>query len=188
MQPAIRHVLNRDEYLALDTTSNKRYEFYRNEIFAMSGGTFKHATISGNIFSTLKLKLHGKACYPMNSDMRIHTPSGLDTYPDVSVYCGIPELQDQQCTLLNPIAIFEVLSPSTRDYDRGDKFNLYRSILTLNHYVLIDSASILVEHYRRIAKYEWILYEYHSLTASIYLMDVDINLLVSDIYELIEIC
>jgi Uma2 family endonuclease len=86
----------------------------------------------------------------MNSDMRIATPSGLNTYPDTSVYCHAPELTDNNRTLLNPVLIVEVLSPSTRSYDRGDKFMHYRSIPSLQDYVLIDSEMVLVEHYQRI--------------------------------------
>lgn len=186
MQPAIQQALSQDEYLALDAVSNERHEFYQGEIFAMAGGTFNHATIAGNIFSILKRHLRGKTCHPMNSDMRIHTPAGLDTYPDISIYCGTPQLQDKQCTLLNPVAIFEVLSPSTRDYDRGDKFSWYRSIPSLNHYVLVDSEAIAVEHFQRIAIGEWVLREYRLLTDTISLMAMEINLPLSEIYELIE--
>lgn len=187
MQPVAQYMLTRDEYLTLDTASNERYEFYRGEVFAMAGGTFNHATISGNIFSILKRCLYGRECQPLISDMRIHTPAGLDTYPDVSVYCGMPKLQDKQRTLLNPTAIFEVLSSSTRDYDRGDKFTLYRAIPTLNDYVLVDSQAILVEHYRRIDTGEWVLREYGLPTNSIYLAGIEVHLLLSDIYELVQL-
>jgi len=92
----------------------------------------------------LRQALKGKSCQPMNSDMRVQTPSGLDTYPDISVYCGEPDLGDNDTTLLNPTVIVEVLSPSTRDYDRGGKFSHYRSITDLQDYLLVDPGAVLV--------------------------------------------
>jgi Uma2 family endonuclease len=80
--------ISRDDYLAQDAQSDTRLEFFEGQIFAIAGGTFKHAQVAGNIYSELRQGLKGKPCQPMNSDMRVHTPSGLDTYPDISVYCG----------------------------------------------------------------------------------------------------
>jgi Uma2 family endonuclease len=175
----------REEYLALEAQSDIKHEFFQGEIFAMSGGTYNHADISGNIYASLKFKLRSRSCRPMNSDMRIHTPSGLDTYPDVSVFCGKPDLQDKQRTLLNPVVIIEVLSPSTSNYDRGNKFALYRAIPTLTAYVLVDSAQVLVEHYRRSADNEWILREYRDLTDNVHLAGIEATLNLAEIYETI---
>ncbi|KOR33138.1 hypothetical protein TI05_02855 [Achromatium sp. WMS3] len=182
---AIKYVSSRAEYLAFDTASDIRHEFYHGEIFAMSGGSFNHANIIGNIFMMLKLGLRKKPCYPMNSDMRIHTPAGLDTYPDISIYCNHPKLQDNQCTLLNPIVIFEVLSPSTHNYDRGDKCKLYKTIKTLDAYVLVDSEAIWVEYYQRTAPDEWIVQKYQSKQDVVYLEAIQLSLPLMDIYELI---
>lgn len=114
--------VSRHDYLEQDAQSSSRLECYDGQVFAMAGGTFKHAQVAGNVYGELRQSLKGKPCQPMNSDMRVHTPSGLDTYPDISVYCGDPELGDNETTLLNPAVIIEVLSPRTRDYDRGGKF------------------------------------------------------------------
>ena len=149
----------------------------------MSGGSFKHAAISGNSFPALRSRLRDKPCTAMNSDMRVHTPAGLDTYPDVSVFRGGPELSDQQRTLLNPVLIIEVLSPSTRTYDRGDKFALYRSIPSLRDYLLIDSEKAALEHFRRDNNGEWILHEYSAMEDVIPLPAIDVELPVRDIYE-----
>lgn len=178
--------MTRDEYLALEAQSDIKHEFFQGEIFAMSGGTYHHADIAGNIYAHLKTKLRGRPCRPMNSDMRIHTPSGLDTYPDVSVFCGQPELQDAQRSLLNPAMIVEVLSPSTRTYDRGDKFALYRAIPTLQDYLLVDSEQVLVEHYRRSADNEWILREYRGMEDNVMLTAIEETLSLEIIYEGIE--
>lgn len=183
---AIQTHVSRAEYLRFEEASPAKYEFFRGDIFAMTGGTFNHAKIGINITSYLHGLLRGKACQPMNSDMRVSTPSGLDTYPDVSVYCKTPELADNDRTLLNPVLIAEVLSPSTRSYDRGDKFMLYRSIPCLQDYVLVESESAFVEHYQRIGQHEWRLYEYQELSDSLDLTSIGQKLDIARFYEGIE--
>ncbi len=181
-EPATRN-LSREEYLAHDEESQVRHQFLDGEVFAMTGGTFTHAAIAGNIFSALSRRLSGGPCRPMTSDMRVHTPSGLDTYPDISVFCGAPDLADKQRTLLNPVVIVEVLSPSTRSFDRGDKFMHYRSIPTLRDYLLVDSESVAVEHFRRSEDgREWVLHEYGELAASLPLSAIDIELPMAEIF------
>lgn len=180
---AIDSSVSRADYLRLEETSSVKHEFCHGEIFAMTGGTFNHAKIGLNITSYLHDLLRGKPCQPMNSDMRVSTPSGLDTYPDVSVYCNTPELVDHDRTLLNPVLIIEVLSPSTRSYDRGDKFMPYRSIPCLQDYVLVDSESILVEHYRRLGSHEWHLYEYQALSETLNVASIDQRLDIERFYE-----
>lgn len=177
--------ISRETYLKNEQESDTRHEYYKGEVFAMTGGTFNHAAIGGNVYALMKNKSRSNACYPMNSDMRVQTPSGLDTYPDISVYCNQPDLTDGQKTLLNPTIIFEVLSPSTRSYDRGDKFMLYRSITSLMDYVLIDSEQVFIEHFHRINRDEWLLHEYRDLTDTLPLNSVEITLSLGDIYELI---
>lgn len=173
----------RDDYLLMEAQGDEKHEFFAGQVFAMAGGTFNHARVAGNLFAQLRQTLRDKPCQPMNSDMRIHTPSGLDTYPDVSVYCGQPELSDNQTTLLNPVLVIEVLSPSTRDYDRSGKFAHYRSIPGLQDYLLIDPESVLVEHFNRIKRDEWLLRVYSDMAASITLGSLGITLSLTDIYE-----
>lgn len=176
-----------EEFLALEEISNEKHEFFQGEIFAMMGGTFQHARISGNIFAALHIKLRGKSCQPTNSDMCISTPSGLLTYPDISVFCGKPELSDNQRVLLNPVLLVEVLSPSTRHYDQIDKFALYRSIITFSDYLLVDSEKIYVEHFRKIENNEWILHEYTNLAEHIYFNTIREFLALQEIYENIDL-
>lgn len=180
---AIKNKVTRDEYIEFDDSSSEKHEFYSGDIFAMAGGSFNHSTIGLNIATTLRNSLRGKPCRPMNSDMRIHTPSGLDTYPDISVFCGDPELTDKLGTLNNPALIIEVLSPSTRNYDRGDKFWHYRSIVTLEEYLLVDSESIYVEHHHRQSKDEWLLHEYRDLQSTLELKSIGVNIDVAALYE-----
>jgi Uma2 family endonuclease len=173
----------REEYLALEDVATIKHEFYQGEIFAMSGGTFNHSLIKDNSFYALRSKLKGKSCHPMGSDMRISSPSGLMTYPDVSVFCGRPELTDKQRTLLNPVVIIEVLSPTTRRYDQGEKFLLYRAITTFRDYLLIDSERIHVQHFHRLENNRWILPEYLELTELINIDSIGETLRLAEIYE-----
>ena len=135
-----------EEYLEMEKAATEKHEYYQGEIFAMAGPKFQHVVIAGNVFGQLKNKLKGKPCQPLGSDMRVHVPKNtLFTYPDISVVCGSPEfLNNDEWNLLNPTVIIEVLSPSTRNYDRGDKFNLYRDIPTLKEYILVDSQTISI--------------------------------------------
>lgn len=181
--PTIKNKVTHDEYLEFDAASSEKHEFYNGDIFAMADGSFNHSTIGLNITTTLRNSLRGKPCRPMNSDMRIHTPSGLDTYPDISVFCGDPELTDKQGTLNNPSLIIEVLSPSTRNYDRGDKFWHYRSIITLQEYLLVDSESIYVEHHQRQSKDVWLLHEYRDLQSTLELKSIGVSIDLAALYE-----
>ena len=171
-----------EDYLVLEAVSAQKHEFYRGEVFAMAGGTFRHSDISSNVLAALRVMLRGKSCRAMNSDMRLHTPSGLDTYPDVSAFCGTAELTDKETTLLNPALIVEVLSPSTRDYDKGGKFTLYRSIPSLRDYLLVDSEEVFVEHFRWTRAGEWVLHEYRESSDEVPLGSIDGCLVVAEIY------
>lgn len=181
--PQANHEISRDDYLEQDAQSDTRLEFFEGQVFAMAGGTFKHAQVAGNVYSELRQSLKNKPCQPMNSDMRVHTPSGLDTYPGISVYCGDPELGDNETTLLNPSVIVEVLSPSTRDYDRGGKFAHYRSIPSLQDYLLIDPTDTLVEHFKRVAPDEWLLHVYSDLAAVVMLESLGFELSLEAVYQ-----
>ncbi|MFN3562751.1 MAG: Uma2 family endonuclease [Chloroherpetonaceae bacterium] len=183
MSEVAKKVYSLEEYLALEATSQEKHEYYNGEIFAMAGGTFQHAVITLNIVSLLKKRLTGKTCRVLSEQMRIATPSGLYTYPDASVYCGKPELSEAQTELRNPVVIVEVLSASTRNYDRGEKFRLYRTIGSFREYVLVESESVLVEHYSKRETGEWVLREYTRLTDEVELHAIEERLTLHEIYE-----
>ena len=120
------------------------------------------------------------------SDTRIETPTDLITYPDAAVFCDKPELSDNQCSLLNPVVIVEVLSPSTRRYDESGKFSLYRSISTFSDYLLIDSEKIFVQHFRKIEGNEWVLHDYFELDDQLFLHSIRETLCLREIYENVQ--
>jgi Uma2 family endonuclease len=140
-----------EEYLALEERADHKSEYYNGEMFAMSGASNNHNLITGNVHAALHQLLSKRPCRTYVNDMRLLTsPKGLYTYPDVMVVCGKIEFAPKRDdTLMNPDVIVEVLSDSTQAYDRGAKFALYRKILSLKEYVMIDQTQPYVEHYRR---------------------------------------
>ena len=133
----------------------------------------------------LKQKLKGKSCQPFGSDLRIHVEANtLFTYPDISIICGdILILNNDDYNVLNPAVLIEVLSPSTKNYDRGEKFKLYRDISTLKEYVLVDSESIHVEIFRLNSNRRWELEEYNKDADSILIQAINTSLSLFEIYE-----
>ena len=178
-----------EAYLEMENAADEKSEYYKGEIFAMSGAKVPHNTISGNFFGTLFNKLKGKKCKPFNSDQRIHIPSNtLFTYPDISIVCGeIVTLNDDDFNVLNPTVIIEVLSRSTRNYDRGEKFKLYRDIATLKEYMLVDSESIHAEVFRLNANGHWELEEYNLLSDVVIIKAIDETIILSEIYDGVQI-
>jgi len=173
-----------DEYFYVETTSDIKHEYFDGEIFAMAGGSRDHDRISRNVLAHLHQQLTGSLCEAFTSNMRIRTPSGLYTYPDASVVCGAPDIVRIQGTdtIGNPVVLVEVLSESTGEYDRGQKFDLYRSIPALRDYVLIDQSCVQVEHRRLAPNGEWVSDFRTSLDESIHLVGVDLDLPLSGIY------
>ena len=148
------------EYLEFEKAATERHEYYQGEIFrmqghgdllAMSGAANRHNIIFSNLFGMLCIKLQGRSCRPFGPDMRLNIPENtLFTYPDISIYCGEPEIipEDEE-SFIQPSVLIEILSPSTREYDRGGKFKLYRDIPTLKEYILVDTAAINVEAFNQ---------------------------------------
>ena len=176
------------EYLELERLSTVKHEYYKGEIFAMSGASLHHNIIASNFFGHLFLKLKGNKCRPFGSDLRIHIPkNSLYTYPDISIICGKVEAIDNQFdTATNPTVIIEILSPSTRNYDKGEKFTLYRDIESLQEYIVVDSEKISVEKYIRNEDGSWRFTEYKSLDQGISLDSVSVEIKLNEIYDDVE--
>ena len=187
-EPAVaygKQKLSIEEYLEMENASMEKHEYYKGEIFAMSGAKVPHVVISDNILTVLKQKLKGKKCMPYGSDLRIHIQSNtLFTYPDISIICGeIMTLNDDNYNVLNPAVIIEVLSKSTKNYDRGEKFKLYRDIPTLKEYILVDSETIHLEVFRLNENNHWELEEYNSMGSFLFIKAIDEKVAISEIYE-----
>lgn len=182
-----------EEYLQMERAATERHEYYRGEIFrmqghgealAMSGAGDRHNIIFSNLFGELCIKLKGKKCSPFGPDMRLSIPENtLFTYPDISVYCRDIEDSIDEDTIVNPTVLIEILSPSTRSYDRGEKFMLYRDIPTLREYILVDTDSVRVEVYRINNSGHWELEEYKQLAEQLVIPVLGFSIPLSDIYD-----
>ena len=172
-----------EEYLAFERSSEEKHEYYAGEIFAMSGASREHNLIVTNTVVSLGSQLRGRPCEVYPSDMRIKVSAIKYTYPDVSVVCDEPQFMDGEFdTLLNPTFIVEVLSSSTENYDRGKKSEHYRTLESLQEYVLIAQNEVHVEHYIR-ASGKWVLTEAKTLEAAIELPSIGCKLLLADVYD-----
>jgi Uma2 family endonuclease len=185
-EPAVKYnYVSQEAYLEAEREALEKHEYYKGEVFAMSGASKEHNRIFTNFFGELSYKLKGKGCLPYGSDLRIHIPKNtLYTYPDISIICGEMELTDDKFdTATNPSVIIELLSNSTRNYDKGEKFTLYRDIISLQEYILIDTEKIHVEKHIRHADNSWQLTDYKSLENSFTISTIQLSFMLKDIYE-----
>ncbi len=177
-----------EEYLARERAAAYRSEYLAGEIFAMSGASEVHNTITANLVRVLGNQFVGRPCRVYVSDMRVRVaPSGLYTYPDVVAVCGPREFADDaHDTLLNPAVIFEVLSPSTEAYDRGKKFAHYQRLASLTDYVLVAQDRVWVDHYARQGA-GWFLTAAGDLAATMRLASLDAALALAAVYANVEL-
>lgn len=151
----------------------------------MAGASFAHVAIATKVLAELSQRLAGSGCQPLGSDMRIYTPStGLFTYPDATVVCGDPQFfNERQLELVNPRVIVEVLSPSTEGYDRGRKFDHYRSLASLAEYVLIAQDRPFVEVRRRAEGDIWKMHFYTGLEGALRIECLGVELPLAVLYK-----
>jgi len=174
-----------EEYLEMEVLSEEKHEYYQGEIFAMAGASDEHNKIVGNTFGELYVKLKGKSCRPYVADLRMAVKqNAFYTYPDISVVCGkLEKTDDKFDTATNPTVIIEVLSESTKDYDRGTKFKLYRDIPYLKDYIMIDATGqVGLEHFSLNADGLWVLQEYDTIEEFVQIPSLNVTLALSDIY------
>ena len=177
-----------EEYIALERKAEYKSEYFDGHIIAMSGASRQHNLIVTNISGELHLQFKGRGCEVYTNDMRVW-PSPRDTYvyPDVVVVCGEPEFEDDVFdTLLNPILIVEVLSPSTERRDRGEKFTRYKHLAALQEYLLVSQDKVSVEHHRRHGT-QWVLSHYRELAEVLPLPSIGCELPLHDIYARITV-
>ena len=178
-----------EEYLALERKAERKSEYFNGEIFAMAGASPQHVLIVTNVVAELRGQLKTSPCTVYSTDLRLKiSATGLYTYPDVIVVCGEPQFDDDhKDTLLNPTLIVEVLSESTKDYDRGGKFEQYRMIESFVEYVLIAQDKRHVEHFVRQAGNRWLLSETNRLEDTIELTSIACNLMLTEVYDKVEL-
>jgi Uma2 family endonuclease len=180
--------LTPEEYLEIERKAESKSEYYNGEMFAMAGASERHGAIITNIVGGLWPQLRSGPCRAISNDLRLRVlPSGLYTYPDVVVVCGESQYSDgRKDTIENPTVIFEVLSESTRDYDRGQKFEFYRALSSLRDYLTIAQNTPHVEHWSRQDNHRGLLSEFNDLSANIQLASIGCVLKLSEVYDRID--
>ena len=179
-----------DEYLRLEGEAFEKHEFYYGEIRAMAGASYAHNRICMNIGSALNVQLRGKSCSVVGSDQRLQILNGSAyVYPDVTVVCGPPSFNETRKpeTLLNPTLLVEVLSESTADKDRSEKFMLYRQVPSLQQYLMLDSRTHHAELYTRQPNGYWLFMESRDPAAVLDLSSIACQVPLAEIYEGLEL-
>lgn len=185
-----RKYISPEDYLAIERKSLERHEYFDGEIFQMAGSSNEHNLITSNLIISLGSQLKNRNCQVYPPDMRVHIPkTGLFTYPDISVVCGKPQfLPDENLdTLTNPILIIEILSPSTEGYDRGAKFDNYRSLESLREYLLVSQDARKVMRYTKQPDGSWILMDFIGDKTEIELVSIQCRLTMDDIYDKVDL-
>jgi Uma2 family endonuclease len=181
--------LSPEEYLEQERRAEYKSEYCAGEVFAMAGSSRRHGLVVTNLIVELGQQLKGKPCEVYSGDLRLRvTPAGLYTYPDVMVVCADVEFaDDQKDTVLNPVVLIEVLSESTSDYDRGRKFEYYRTLPSLREYLTVAQDKPHIEHWTRQQEDSGSLVEFHNLTQTIRLASIDCVLALKEIYDKIDL-
>jgi Uma2 family endonuclease len=176
------------QYLELERAAETKSEYRAGQIVAMSGASRAHNRIVVNLGGELNRLLRGSPCEVYVADMRVRvSQTGLYTYPDVVVACGDIRFEDDQVdTLLNPVVLIEVLSPSTEAYDRTEKFAHYRRLDSLQEYLLVSQDKVRVERYVRQGE-QWVLSELSALDDVLQIDAIDCRVRLADIYERVKL-
>lgn len=174
-----------EEYLVLEEKSQTKHEYQDGEIIPMTGGTTNHNKIAGNFYAYFKFATKGKPYEVFMADVRLWIPANRRyTYPDVQIICGdIAYHENRKDTVTNPSAIVEVLSKSTRDYDKGDKFKFYRSIPEFREYITIAQYGFEVEQYVKTDEGKWLITYLESQESVLSLATVEFEIPLTDLYE-----
>ncbi len=175
-----------EEYLRFEETSQVRHEYHDGEVLAMSGGTFEHAAVTTNLVATLHAALRNGPCRVLDSNMRVAVSKSRQfVYPDASILCQPPQFHfsdPKRTTIINPRVILEVLSESTESYDRGEKFEKYRLIESLEEYVLLAQDRPAVDGYLRQPDGSWNLIAWQEMDSEAQVRCMKLSLPLSELY------
>lgn len=181
--------LSLDAYLKHEEETNLKYEYHDGQIFALAGGTINHGLLCANIYSEIRTALRKKNsdCKPLSSEIKLHIKNDrYDSfvYPDTMVICGTLEASESnENAVKNPVLIVEVLSKSTADYDRGDKFHMYRQIPTLQEYVLIEQNKYVVDiHFKNPKSDLWRISRFEGEDSEIQFQSLGISILMKNLF------
>lgn len=188
MSAAPKLKLTSEQYLAIERAAPFKSEFYRGEMYAMAGARYLHNRVLANLIALVHLKLQGSPCFVLPNDMRVKSSKNQSYfYPDVIIVCGKPQFEDSLIdTLVNPKVIFEVLSPSTERFDRGDKFDEYRNIPSMEEYVLVSQDRIQIQRFTRQSQDHWDMRIFKDESEEFHLQTVKVAIHMKEIYAGVE--
>ena len=186
-QPQFAYIAE-EEYRQGEEVSTVKHEWLDGQVTAMAGGTFNHATLCGNAFAAAKAALRGKPCKARGSELRVKIESsGKEVYPDAVIFCPPSRFVGKgDSTLLTPQVVFEVLSDSTQDYDRKDKFNSYKTVSTFEEYVLIEQNRVWVDHFFKRGD-DWLHRSYIQRSDVLKLQSVGIEISLDELYDELDL-
>jgi Uma2 family endonuclease len=188
MQAEEKKVYTPEEYLELEVNSEQRHQYINGGIVPMTGGTPNHNQIAGNLYAALNFALKRQPYRVFVTDQRLWIPrKRIYTYPDVMVIQGELQLQEgRRDTITNPLMIAEVLSESTRSYDKDVKFAAYRTIPNFQEYLLIDQQAMHIEQYVKTEQKRWTFSEYDDTKETISLNPFSFQITLEDSYDKVE--
>ena len=174
--------LTEEEYLAIERAAEFKSEFLDGEMFAMAGASNRHGELQRNLIIEVHTRVRNRGRQAYGPDNRVRISERAYFYPDVSVYCGRPETTGQKDLLVNPVVVFEVLSPSTEKYDRGLKFQHYRSIASLTDYILVSQEEMRVEQFTRCPDGTWTFRDYQNPDEELKIESLGVAIPLAQIY------
>lgn len=176
------------EYFLADQQSSDKLEYYSGYIVAQAGSTARHNLIIANLIGHLYTPVRTNGCHIFPSDMRVQAiDQRVYTYPDLTFVCGTPQYAEpSEMTLLNPTVIIEILSPSTQAKDRKEKLEYYRTIDSLQAYILISQDAPYVQYYTRQTPYFWYVHLVDDMAATIEIAAIHVAIAMQDIYSSIN--
>ena len=185
MQATEQRYYTPEEYLELEEAAEYKSEYINGQIIPMAGGSTNHNRIAGNFYAALNFAFKQQNSEVFMGDIRLWIPQKrIYTYPDLMIVAGEPEyFNNRTDTILNPQVIVEVLSKSTRGYDREDKFEAYRTIPTFQEYVLISQTRMYIEQFSKIGNKRWTLSQYDEEDEAIALASVPFQIPLLDLYN-----
>jgi Uma2 family endonuclease len=177
-----------EEYLSFEREAEERHEYWDGRLYEMAGESPEHSTICVNLAGEVSTELKGKPCRAFSPNMKVRTsPTGKFLYPDLTVVCGEPVYHDgRRDVLVNPKAVFEVLSPSSEGRDRGRKFFAYQQIESLTDYLLVAQNEVRIDHYLRQPGGGWLMSSAMGLTARLRLESINCALALIEVYDRVE--
>lgn len=177
------------DYLDYERNAPERHEFLDGNVYAMAGESPRHSTICFNLYAITGNQLRGKRCRGYSPNMKVATnEKGLYSYPDLAIVCSQPKYHDKKGdVLINPTVIFEVLSPSTESYDRGEKFLRYTGgIKSLTDYILISQNNPTIEHFQKQSNGEWEKTEIEGMESVLRVASIECEISLTELYDLVE--